>query len=83
MDENERIKQELKRLQDNEQAKFDELKKKLALDYPVNTLIKDKVMGKEAKYLKLHQEAKERCSTLKEMNLELKDNLKQAEKRKE
>lgn len=74
--ENAEIKEQLEKLEELEVYKFDEVKKKVGLEYPVEALIADKIKGKEQKYLLMHQEAHERCSTLQEINNELKEKLK-------
>jgi len=83
MDENAEIKKLLESLEEAEVQKFEEIKKKLGLEYPVDTLIVEKIKGKEQKYVLMHQEAHERCQTLQEINSELKEKLKQTELKKE
>jgi len=76
LDENRQVKLDLVELEQNEQAKFEEVKNKLGLDYAVQTLIKDKLKGRELKYVQQHQQAKDRCFTLQDMNSELREKLK-------
>jgi len=54
MDENAEIKKLLESLEEAEVQKFEEIKKKLGLEYPVDALIVEKIKGKEQKYVLMH-----------------------------
>lgn len=67
-------------MQIEEKDKFEEIKKKLGLEYSVNQILKAKPNSKEHAYLQLHQEAEERSGTLEKINMELQKKLKNVNK---
>ena len=80
MDENRDLKRKYDILVEDEKDKFEEIRKKLGLEYSVFQLLKAKPNTKENSYLMLHQEADERSETLTKINQELNHKLKKAVK---
>jgi len=68
LDENADLKRKYEQQIQEEKDKFDEIKRKLGLEYTVNQLLKAKTNTKENAYLILHQEADDRSKTLHKMN---------------
>lgn len=83
IEENSELKKKYEQLQQEEKDKFDEIKKKLALEYTVPQILKAKPNSKEQQYIMLHQEAEERSSTLTKINADLSKKLKNMIKRQE
>lgn len=68
MDENNDLKNKFEQLQNDERDKFEEIKKKLGLEYNIPQLLRAKPNSKENSYVKLHVEAEERSHTLNKVN---------------
>lgn len=67
----------------DEREKFEEIKKKLGLEFSIFQLLKAKPNTKENGYLLLHQEADERSHTLTKINNDLTRKLKNMTKEEE
>ncbi len=83
LEENSELKKKYEHLQQNEKQDFEDLKKKLALDYPVNQILKAKPNTKEHSYIILHQEAEDRSRTLHQINIDLNKKLKNMQRKQE
>ena len=68
MDENSELKSKFELLQNEEKEQFEEIKKKLGLEYQIHQILKAKANTKENSYVKLYVEAEERSQTLKKVN---------------
>jgi hypothetical protein len=68
MDENSDLKSKFEQLQQDEKDKFEELKKRLNLEFSIPSILKSKPNTKENTYIMLHVEADERSETLSKVN---------------
>eukprot|EP00347_Sterkiella_histriomuscorum_P016482 403353010 len=82
-DENRELKKKYEQQIQEEKEKFDEIKRRLGLEFTVNQLLKAKPNTKENSYLLLHQEATERAQTLNNIHLDLEKKLKNILKKQE
>ncbi|CDW90581.1 UNKNOWN [Stylonychia lemnae] len=83
LDENADLKRKYEQQVQEEKDKFDEIKRRLGLEYTVNQLLRAKANTKEHSYLILHQEADDRSQTLSKINQDLNKKLKNMSKKQE
>ena len=81
LEENTDLKKKYDQLQHEEKDKFDEIKRKMGLEFTVNHILKAKPNTKEHSYIMLHQEANDRSRTLAKINGDLNRKLKNIQRK--
>jgi predicted RNase H-like nuclease (RuvC/YqgF family) len=76
--ENDNLRQQLADFQAEEEQEFEELRRKLGLEFPVTQLLTAHSNSKESTYMTLHRDVSERSKNIQEINSSLKDKLKKA-----